>query len=330
MSSNPWLGLTAPASRESITARRVDAGSKWDLFWAVDCERHVLLIMKHGLKSSPKSRLPKLREIDVRLEVLLDGQPALVWRLLAHVARDIFFRLCSDIAEATARCASEAEAVEIAVARTWRWHHLLKGGTSGLLSSNLQMGLIGELMVLESYLLPLVGPDLAVSSWLGPLDAAQDFRVGNVAIESKAIASENAGSVRISSEYQLSNADVDWLYLHVCHVDAASSDDSDALTLTEYVARVRLKLTSANPSAKDRFDALLVAAGYSDDDDYSAFTWNASERSVFCVDDAFPRLTLANVPSGVEAIGYTIDLSLCGAFLISPETLQEKLAPSIQ
>ncbi len=330
MNNNPWHGLEVPDSSASITARRVDASSKWDLFWAVDSERNVLLVMKHDTKSTSKNRLPKLREIDVRSDLLPGGQPTIVWRLLSSSAKDLFYRLCADIAEATARCGSEAEAVATAVARTWRWHHLLKGGSSGLLSPNLQMGLIGELLVLETYLLPQVGAELAVNGWVGPLDASQDFRVGRIAIESKAISSDNSGTVRISSEHQLSSEDLDELYLHVSHVDSASPEDHEALCLTDHVKRLRLKLETAHVAVRDRFNALLVAAGYSDDDDYSVFQWNASERGLFCVDDTFPRLTPFTVPAGVGAVSYTVDLSVSGSSLASPETLRETLTASIQ
>jgi len=36
--------------------------------------------------------------------------------------------LCRDIVECTARAKSEREAVALTLARTWRWHHLLRGG----------------------------------------------------------------------------------------------------------------------------------------------------------------------------------------------------------
>ncbi len=330
MNSNPWHGLAVPTSSAQLTALRVDASSKWDLFWAVDSERRVLLVMRHKVKGAPKNRLPKLREIEVRSERNSDGQSALVWRLLASQAKDLFYRLCVDISEAIARCSTEAEAVEAAAGRTWRWHHLLKGGSTGLLSPARQMGLIGELLVLENHLLGQFSPQQAVNSWLGPLNAPQDFQIGQTGIESKAVSSEHAALVRISSEHQLSTDELDQLFLHVCHVDSASDVGSDALSLTEHVQRVRSKLSAADPSVLDRFDALLLATGYSHEHDYSAQKWIVSERSWFRVDDGFPRLTPSNIPSGTGSVSYFVDLRLSGGSLISLDTLRETLARSFQ
>ena len=99
--------------------------------------------------------------------------------------RDIFQTLCLDIISAAARAESEAQAVSAALMRTWRWHHLLRGGRGSLLSPEEQKGLLGELLVLERILLPRMDAASAVTAWRGPLGAPKDFEIARVAIEAK-------------------------------------------------------------------------------------------------------------------------------------------------
>lgn len=54
------------------------------------------------------------------------------------------------------------------------------------LSAEEQKGLIGELLVLERYLIPLFGPADATSAWVGPTGSPKDFECGRTAIEAKA------------------------------------------------------------------------------------------------------------------------------------------------
>ena len=64
-----------------------------------------------------------------------------------------------------------------ALSRTWRWHHLLRGGRGTLLSPEEQKGLLGELFVLERLLLPRMDASSAVTAWRGPLGAPKDFEI---------------------------------------------------------------------------------------------------------------------------------------------------------
>ena len=72
--------------------------------------------------------------------------------------------------------------------RTWRWHHLLRGGGSTLCYRlEEQKGLLGELLVLERPFCCLTsGASTAVAAWRGPLGSPKDFEIGRVAIEVKA------------------------------------------------------------------------------------------------------------------------------------------------
>jgi hypothetical protein len=328
MREDAWSGLTVPSSATAVNARRVDASLPWDLFWGLDHSGRVLLMLKHSPATGPRQRLPRLRDIEVASETLPEGVPVLVLRLQDGRLRDVFQRLCDDIASSIRRCSTEAEAVDAAVGRTWRWHHLLRGGGGGLLRPEEQKGLIGELLVLEHHLLPVVGAEPAVAAWRGPLSAPQDFVHGSVAVESKATSTSDSGSVIVSSEAQLSEERYSTLFLHLSVLDPADPDTAGSFTVTEVAARVRATLAAAGENVVLRVDALFSAAGFRPEDDYSDYAWTGGERSIYRVAGAFPRLTAANIPPGVSEVSYTVRLPLDDTFLVSPRELHEALSGS--
>jgi hypothetical protein len=75
-------------------------------------------------------------------------------------------------------------------------------------------------------------------------------------------------------------------------------------------------------------DALLLAAGFRPEDDYVDYAWNGSERSIYRITGAFPRLTPANIPRGVSGVSYTVQLPVDDTFLVSPRALRELISGS--
>ena len=249
----------------------------------------------------------------------------LALRLLNSSLRDLFYRLCLDIIASTDLAASEREAVAKSVARTWRWHHMLRGGGGGLLSTEEQMGLIGELLVFERYILSSSSAPDALASWRGPLGEPKDFEIGRTAIESKSRGTSAAAAVHISSEFQLDDAATDALFLHLSVLDPAEERDDRGFTVTDTACRVRDRLQLADNRTVERFNALLMAAGFRYEDDYSHARWRGGERSISRVKGGFPRLTPAMIPAGVANVQYMLSLGPCGAFLVDPVALESAL-----
>ena len=100
--------------------------------------------------------------------------------------REIFYRLCTDVLEATRDCKDDASALHVMLRRTWRWHQLLRGERDGRLSPEAQKGLIGELECLTSVILPHFSPAEAMTFWEGPSGLPKDFVIGEACIEVKA------------------------------------------------------------------------------------------------------------------------------------------------
>lgn len=321
-SSDPWATLVVPHKEATVTARRIDDTSRWDFYWGRDHGGRCMLILRHGPDATPRDRLPRLKGVDVFLHPLTAKErPSLVLRLLDGSLREIFFRLCLDIIDTTSAAETEVGAVAVALSRTWRWHHLLRGGGSGLLSREEQKGLVGELLVLERYLLPALGSSGIVGAWSGPLGGAKDFIAGRIALESKARATADPPEIHVSSEFQLDDDDLDAVFVHVSVVDPADPD-AEGFTVSDVACRVRAAVAQAGERVAARFDALLAAAGFWSDDDYSADRWVSGGQSVYRVTADFPRLTPATIPAGVSSVKYTVALSDCAPFLAPPQDLE--------
>ena len=319
-SDDPWRQIAPPAQASRINARRVTQSAPWGLYWAVDADRHLLLILQHSATTRTSRRLPKLRGLRVEAQPADGGSDErIVIRLTDAEQRDIFLRFCRDIVDATSLAQTEQQAVERFLARTWRWHRLLQGGRDTRLSDAQQRGLIGELMVLERHLLPILSPQNAVRCWTGPLDAPHDFEIAEVHVEAKAHASVPP-RVTISSEHQLDQGNYT-LFLHVTEVTTSAEGGPDGLTLTDIANRIRAALAERDMAAVDLFEERLDAVGFDWTEDYSDKAWTVGQESLYEVREGFPRITAGMVPSGVANVRYTISLPDCEAFRVVPPSL---------
>ena len=326
MTEDPWKGIEPPGQDARINARRVAQSTPWGLYWAVDSDRNVLLILQHGRGSRRSRRLPTLRGLRVEAQSADGGSDErIVIRLTDREQREIFLRFCEDVVETTVLAKTEEQAVERFLARTWRWHRLLRSGHESRLTDDEQKGLIGELVVLERYLLPVLGAAAAVRCWTGPLGAPQDFESGRVHIEAKAHSSTRS-RVTISSEHQLESCAGDTLFLHVTEVVMAAESTADAFTVTDFANRTRSPIAEHDMVAVELFEERLSAIGFDWDDDYSDNLWLVVRESLYDVQEGFPRITPEMFPGGVGNVRYTISLPECESFRVEFAALVDAVA----
>ena len=326
MSENPWLDITPPSIADTVNARRVSAELPWNFFWARDADSRVLLTLTHSRQSAPSNPLPRLRDIEVSLSPPdTANSQILLLKLLDTSQMDIFHTLCQDIMDATSDATTEAEAVSITLMRTWRWHHLLRGGSDVILSPMAQRGLLGELLTLERFMMPNLDPSTALTAWLGPLDAPKDFEIGRVAVEVKARRGGGTSSVRISSEDQLDESGVDILFLYVIELNEVPEDADDAVTIQDVADRIRRHLRMVDPGVLSIYESLLLAAGLRPEYDYSNHHWLEGSGHIYLVADEFPRIVHHELRSGVSLVGYTISLGDCEPFTTSSSSLVSAL-----
>ena len=313
--SDPWKKLPPPAQVSSVSGRRVDPKLRWDIYWAVDANGSCLLILWHAPENRPRNKLPNLRGLEIETRLPQGGHRALlVIRLKDNEQREIFHRLCLDIIEATHLAHSEEEAIERFLARTWRWHWLLRGSREERLSDEEQKGLIGELCLMCQYLFPSIGVKLSITSWTGPLGSPKDFEIGRICIEAKARRSAATPFVAISTEHQLDTEGLDALFLCVSGVTGTSEDDPDGVTVTNIARDVLEKVQIQDTSVVELFEGRLLAAGFDWADNYSDKNWLVGPENVFEVTEDFPRITPQMYPTGASNVRYSISLQDCEPF----------------
>lgn len=320
MPENPWASLSQPTSASGVVGRRVDPDLAWNFFWAKGTDNVLLLVMDLSPGTVTPTRLPRLRGLSVSRTPDGAATSRLMFRLVDLALQELFIRFCLDIVDVTRDKATEQEAVDAALGRTWRWHHLLRGGRDERLSVREQQGLIGELRALERFFLPTLLAYDALLAWTGPFDAPKDFAVGNMAIEVKARRGVSQPHIRISSEDQLATDGLDHLFLYVVDLNLATAGESGARTLTEVARSVYEQVQDADAGAVEQLEACLGAAGFLWDHDYADYVWLESTAHLCQVTDVFPRI-VPPVPPGLSRVEYSVAIAACERFSVTDTDL---------
>jgi hypothetical protein len=325
---NPWSLLSVPTEKGMLSARRTNAAEPWNFFWATDSAHNYLFVMRQSTEAlGPHRSVPQLKGIHIHIEPDPHSEEStLVFRLLDEKQRDLFFHLCSDLISSASAATNEKAAVSSVLNRTWRWHHLLRGGSGSRLSSEEQRGLIGELLVLERFLLPNFSASDALTAWRGPFGSPKDFEIGLFCIESKARRGAATPFVLISSEFQLDTEGLSRLFLYVADISPAPTPMTNRFSLVDVVNRIKDRVTASDPVALDAYEAALSASGFRWEDDYSGSHWVEGETRLFQVENGFPRITSSSLGSGVSNVRYSVSLAACQSYLVEPALLKEILA----
>ncbi len=188
------------------------------------------------------------------------------------------------------------------IERVKDWQDFMSNKRLKPLSPDMQVGLMGELIVLEHLAGCLERFDLALSAWLGPLRAAQDFHINGAAIEVKSSVSRKGFPATINSIDQL-DSDMVPLFLAALRFNVAETGSS----LVEVVGRLRLAAEEANVSRQ--FEALLFSSRYFDEHEQGyGRLLDLEEGRCWQVDDHFPRLARTDLANAIFAAKYKMNL----------------------
>lgn len=309
---DPWKAL-APGS---VDAKRVNPDGRHDFFWVISGRSEPGLLLRVAADVDEPKLLPKMRNLEVGFRDV-GGRRALVLILKDPEQRELFVSLCLDIVRSAEAAADNADALQRAIRRTLRWHHLLRGGRNDLLGLEEQRGLVGELQFLRR-LMDLVGPYAAIEAWKGPSGSAKDFELDGCLIEVKARRGAAKPFVQISSEDQLADVDGSRLFLVVSAVDAAIKPNGN--TLTDHVLEIEKLYAVAEPDAYRLWELAITDTGFDFEDDYSDRRWTVGKTMDFEVCGEFPRLT-PPLKSGVSGVRYRIALDACSPFSLETDAL---------
>ena len=241
--------------------------------------------------------------------------------VVARPATDsgMFCSLLADLVEHL--CTAVADPAAALVNRLGSWQRMLSRGMQAGLTAEQRLGLFGELLFLLDFVLPVLGTHGLVT-WLGPTGAEQDFASDTWAVEVKTVSVRNSSSCRISSEHQLDVIHGRQLVL----VHQSLRTDPDGMTLGELVDGVRHE--PAVPGDPALLENRLLEAGWLDGhrQQYDLERYTLTMRRCFMVNEGFPRITGALVPTGVHTVSYQVDLDACGAYQVDESLVRAFLA----
>lgn len=320
--NDPWSSIEKPSSVVA-NARRADEQHPYDFYWALDMDKHCLFIYEYPDGLPLKEKKPRLNGISI-IDYAPEGsdKKRLILSLRQAEHREVFYRLCTDVLEATQECKDPASALHVMLRRTWRWHQLLRGERDGRLSPEAQKGLIGELECLANVVLPHFSPSEAMSFWEGPEGLPKDFVIGESCVEVKARRGAARPFVSISSEHQLDLAGFQHLFLYVLDLSSAAVSDEGSFTLNDYVGRVLQLIHSQDPGAVEIFETKLLEVGYQKEDDYSDRYWLRLGAQAYQVSGEFPSIVDSSLPASVTDVSYKIDLGEVQAYKIEQSVME--------
>ena len=298
------------------------------LFAAVEpgTGRRALLLRIPESVIPPRRQWPNCSGLDL-LATRLDAQTYLGVLLKEPRSADVFAALAEDLARRVENLTSAADAVRAFLGQLARWQRFLTATVEGL-SEQAQRGLWGELRFLHGRLGPGIGIAHAVEGWKGGERSHQDFQFENGAVEIKTTVAKQPQSIRITSERQLDGTHWPALFLHVFILEV-HEDDRD--TLPALVELVRSALVGY-PSQGERFEEVLLAAGYFDVHvpRYTARSYAIRRELTFEVKNDFPRIVEGDLPTGTGDINYALDLAACEPYAATVDEVVAVLAsPSV-
>lgn len=216
----------------------------------------------------------------------------------------IFGTMAIDVLRTVERALPQPEAglKQIFVRRVKAWQDFMARDALRPLSPEAQVGLFGELMMLEALCEGPLGARDAFAAWVGPRHAAQDFHVLAGAVEVKSTTSASDFAAKINSIEQLdSDRDPTWL----CAMRFA--EDDGGTTLPEAVERLRERAACAQVGQE--FEAGVIFSGYRDDHAHHyGRRLRLSEERCFQVTEVFPSLKRAALSPAVTSARYVLDL----------------------
>ena len=180
------------------------------------------------------------------------------------------------------------------------YQDVLRDRTS--LSENMQVGLFGELLILE-HLCNRIGTVAAMASWLGPSNEEHDFSLDAGDLEVKTTTSETRAHW-ISTATQL--APTEGKVLNLVSIQLTRAGAAKGRTLPELVAAVSARSIECESSYQD----LLGRVGYRQTEaDLYPTRWTLRTKPVsFVVDDDFPALTGEALEASVHQASRIIDV----------------------
>lgn len=215
---------------------------------------------------------------------------------------EYFSTFCQDLIDSTEFIKNDEDAYKTLCSRYFSWKKLFRPNKRGM-NDNEVMGLIGELLFMQDYMIPHYGVEMALDSWMGPEKTHKDYSTKNFWYEIKAI-SVGKDSVKISSLEQLDSDDEGFLAVYCLE---KMSPTFSGIKLNTLVQSLMSKMGTA-PN-RETFMSKLSLYNYDFSPEYDNYVFTNVGFSMYSIGVDFPRLCRKNTPNAINKIQYEIALS---------------------
>jgi len=315
MKNNPWKDLT-----KTVNTKRCDPANKFDFYWGINQNGEYLFLIEHQNFEDWSAKQLSFSEINIEHYQLKSG-----YRVLLTLKNlndwDIFYTLCNDLLTLSLEVDTEKTLLTMIHNRLQRWQKMFRKTGKKILTEQEQQGLIGELIFIKNYLFKLYSSQTALLFWKGPLGEQQDFGIGNTSIEIKTKLGTSSSNIQISSIEQL-DFRTKYAFLFVLTL-TCSSLESDSFTLNSLINDIKQQIEDYD--SLELFESLLLELGYIELPEYSEKQYIINKESFYEVKNDFPRLTISNIPNGINSIQYSIDLKSCSNYLIDNNSFTKRI-----
>lgn len=251
-----------------------------------------------------------------RLWLALTRKSAGSAELFAAMACDVVGALDDSVAANS----DEAKLLRVFIGRVGAWQEFMRKGAHAL-SPEAEIGLIGELTLLQAIIGAGIPPARAIESWVGPLDGIQDFELGTGALEVKTTLSAAGFSAKISSLEQLDDATRQPLFVAAVRLRQTEGGQN----LPGIAETIRLTIKGDGEAERLLTERLLIAGYIDSHSDRYPRKFEQVGMRVVEVAGNFPRMTSGTVPVGIKRAMYEIDLDKVPGDNVGAEGALKKL-----
>lgn len=292
-------------SKPEDTYSRFDSSHPYDIYLGKDSSGRKSLAI---ILNAEKENITSTKNISVEYFKRSDSETMIRFSLDDSELSEIFYKFCEDIIEST-RNSDAKDGFRPIVERWNTWIQFFQKTALPLTESEV-LGLIGEVYFLSNVMIEKYGHEAALESYIGTDKAHKDFVTNDTWHEVKSI-HHGVRAVKISSIEQLDSPTLG--LLEVLTFDQGTPNAIGNITLNTIISEFRSTLDN---KWRLLFDEKMRKTSYVEDGRYDEYNYLFIKIDEFRVDDRFPKLVKASLPTGITKASYEIDLSAIEGFRV--------------
>lgn len=300
--------------------RRLTLGSPNHTFYANRDGAGALNFIFSGTFVVNPNKLVSTKKIDLTFESS-EESARLKLSLSDPDVKSIFVNIVSDLLNFSNVFQQSPDQVmaEQLLSRYERWLDIFRKGGQKKLNQSQVYGLVGELLFLKDVICPNTDMPRAIFSWTGPSPDEQDFLTQGALIEVKSSIQSKDAKIQISSENQLDIVSGRIFLVH----QRLKTDQGNSLN--KIINEIRAH-KGHSAFSKEAFEGKLIEVGYEELPDYDEMLFACDDINFFRVSSDFPKLIRSELPSAIQRVSYSLEMSQLEDFQIeSSEFVTEAL-----